>query len=117
MNTYIQLIKSDSNGIYNITKDLKEPLFFWTFYSFKNCEEKYHSFNKNIKAAQLFSTLIIRRNVSLAPNQICWILRVISEGSCDGEDWSNGCYKFNFPIGGIHYILKHIQIENSPFKV
>ncbi len=44
-------------------------------------------------------------------------ISVISEGSCDAEDWSNECYKLNFPSGGTYYILKHIQIENSPFKV
>ncbi len=38
------------------------------------------------EAAQLFSTLIIIRNVSWAANQH---IRMISEGSCDTEDWSN----------------------------
>ncbi len=37
-------------------------------------------------AAQLFSTLIIIENVSNGANQN---IRVISEGSCDTEDWSN----------------------------
>ncbi len=37
------------------------------------------------EAAQLFSTLIII-NVSWAANQH---IRMISEGSCDTEDWSN----------------------------
>ncbi len=41
--------------------------------------------HKNYKAAQLFSTLIIR-NVSWAENQH---ISMISEGSCDAEDWSN----------------------------
>ncbi len=30
--------------------------------------------------------------------------------SCDTEDWSNGCWKFNFGIRGIICILKYIQI-------
>ncbi len=38
------------------------------------------------EAAQLFSTLIIIRNVSWAANQH---IRMISEESCDTEDWSN----------------------------
>jgi len=38
------------------------------------------------KIAQLFSTLIIRN----APNQH---IRMISEGSCDTEDWSNDAKK------------------------
>ncbi len=35
---------------------------------------------------QLFSSLIIIRNVSWAANQH---IRMVSEGSCDTEDWSN----------------------------
>ncbi len=38
---------------------------------------------------------------------------MISEGSCDTEDWSNGCWKFSFVITGINYILKYIKIETS----
>jgi len=45
----------------------------------------YHGFHKNIKHQKLFSTLIIT-GVSWAPNQH---IRIISEGSCDTEDWSN----------------------------
>ncbi len=40
----------------------------------------------------------------------------MSEGSCDTEDWSNGCWKFSFAITGLNYILKYIKIENSYFK-
>jgi len=28
-------------------------------------------------------------------------IRKISEGLCDTEDWSNGCWKFSFAITGI----------------
>ncbi len=42
---------------------------------------------------------------------------MISEGLCDTEDWDNGCWKFNFAITEINYILKYIQIENSYFKL
>ncbi len=38
---------------------------------------------------------------------------MISEGSCDTEDWSNDCWKFKFAITEINDILKYIQIENS----
>ncbi len=41
--------------------------------------------SKKYEAAHLFSTLIIR-NVSWESNQY---IRMISEGSCDTEDWSN----------------------------
>ncbi len=37
---------------------------------------------------------------------------MISEGSCNTEDWS----KFCFAIIGILYILKYIKIVNGYFK-
>ncbi len=43
------------------------------------------SFHKKYKAAQLFSTLIIKINVSWAENQH---ISMISEGSYDTKDWS-----------------------------
>ncbi len=42
---------------------------------------------------------------------------MISDGSCDTEDWSNGCWKFSFAITGINYIIKDIQVENSYLKI
>ncbi len=41
----------------------------------------------------------------------------ISEGSCDTEDWSNGCWKFSFAITEINSILKYIKMENSYFNL
>jgi len=46
---------------------------------------KKKSIQHNNEAAKRFSTLIIIRNVSWASNHH---IRVISEGSCDTEDWS-----------------------------
>ncbi len=43
-----------------------------------------------------------------APNQP---IKIISEGSCDTYDWSNGCWKISFVIWGIYHILKYIKIE------
>ncbi len=40
----------------------------------------------NIKQHNFFSTLILIRNVSCVPNQH---IIIISERSCDTEDWSN----------------------------
>jgi len=41
---------------------------------------------------------------------------VISEGSCDAEDWSNDAE--NSPlITGIYYVLLYIQIENFYFRL
>ncbi len=37
-------------------------------------------------------------------------IRVISEGSCDTEDWSNDAENSAL-ITGIHYILKYINIS------
>ncbi len=70
MNTFIQqghiqLIRNDIKGIYNVTKD------FWIDIYIQS---------------KLFSTLIIIIHVSLAANQL---IRMISEGSCDTEGWSN----------------------------
>jgi len=36
---------------------------------------------------------------------------MISEVSCDTEDWSNDAKKFSFAITGITCILKYIKIE------
>ncbi len=52
-------------------------------YSSKNPEKN--------EAAQLFSTLIIIRNISSEANQN---IIMISEGSCDTEDWSNDAVQF-----------------------
>jgi len=41
---------------------------------------------------------------------------VMSEGSCDTEDWSNDAENTAL-ITGINYILKYIRIENSCFKL
>ncbi len=41
---------------------------------------------------------------------------MISEGSCDTEDWSNDAEN-SVCITGINYILKYIQIENSYYKL
>ncbi len=32
-----------------------------------------------------------------------------SEGSCDTENWSNGCWKFSFAITGINVILRILR--------
>ncbi len=39
-------------------------------------------------------------------------IRMISEGSCNTEDWNNDADA----ITEIHFILKYITIENSYFK-
>ncbi len=65
---------------------------------------------KKNEEAQLFSTLIIIRNDSWAANQH---IRMISEGSCDAEDWSNDAENNT----GINYIWTYIQIQNIYFKL
>ncbi len=41
---------------------------------------------------------------------------MISEGSCDTEDWSNDAENSDL-ITAINYILTYITIENSYFKL
>ncbi len=52
-------------------------------------------------------------------NNVIWTanqhIRMISEGSCDTEDWSNDAESLVL-ITEINYILKYIQIESSYFK-
>ncbi len=43
--------------------------------------------------------------------------KMISEGSCDSEDWSNDAENTAFLFTGINYILKSIQIEHSYCKM
>ncbi len=50
-----------------------------------------------------------------AKSEIRIRIRMISEGSCDIEDWSNSCWKFSFAITGKNYILKYSKTENSCF--
>ncbi len=37
--------------------------------------------------------------------------RMISEESCDTEDWSNGCWNISFAKTGKKYILKYRKTE------
>jgi len=58
---------------------------------------------------KLFSALIIIINVSDH-------IRVISEGSCGTEDWSNDAENSDL-IAEINYILKYIHVESRSFKL
>ncbi len=49
-------------------------------------DKKVSQYPQKYEAAQLFSTLMILRNVSWAANQH---ISMISEGSRDTEDWNN----------------------------
>ncbi len=40
---------------------------------------------------------------------------MISEGSYETDDWSDGCWKFSFAITEKKSILKYIKIENICF--
>ncbi len=68
----------------------------------------YCGFHK--KKKKLNSTTVFNTNNN---RMKCFHTRMISEGSCDTEDWSNDC----FYITAINYILKYIKIENSYFKL
>ncbi len=84
-------------------------MLFVTFFSSKDLENA-SQFPQKYEAAQLFSILIIIINAS---NQH---IRMISEGSCDTEDWSNDAGNSAL-ITGINYILTYIIIVNSYFKL
>ncbi len=62
--------------------------------------------------SQLFLALIIS-NVSWAPNQH---IRMISEGSCDTEDYSNDAENSAL-ITGINYTFKYFKNRNSYFML
>ena len=57
--------------------------------------------------------IVIIINVSWAADHH---IRMISEGSCDTEDWSNDAENSAL-ITGINYFIKYIQTENSYFKL
>ncbi len=61
---------------------------------------------------KLFSIMI--RKLSWAVNQH---IRLISDGSCDTEDWSNYSENSALKITEINYILQYIYIENRYFKL
>ncbi len=81
----------------------------WTFYLLK----RYQGFHKHMKQHNCFSALIIIRNVSWAANLH---IRMISEGSCDTEDWSNDAENTAL-ITEINLILQYIHTENSYLKL
>ncbi len=74
---HIKLIKSNIKDIYNVSKDFLNFLFV------KESRKKVWFPQKIYYIAQLYSTLIIIRNVSWAANQN------VSEGSHNTKDWSN----------------------------
>ncbi len=64
---------------------------------------------------KMYSTVLNidnNNNVSWAANQH---IIMISEGSCDTEDWSNDAENTAL-IAEINYILTYIQIKSSYFK-
>ncbi len=77
------MTKSDSKYIYNATFELYIHQRNLNIYSI------YQGFYKNIKQHKCFQLII--RNVSWAANQH---IRMISEKSCDAEDWSNDAENF-----------------------
>ncbi len=69
-------------------------------------------FSKDIQLIKKDISTIIIKNVSWAANQY---IRMISEGWCDTEDWSND-YENSALITEINYTLLYIHIENSYSK-
>jgi len=88
----IKLIKSDGKDIYNVTKDS---------ISNKCCSSELSIHQKILKKC-------INNQIYLI---LCWSsnhhIRMISEGSCDTEDWSNDAENSAL-ITGINYTLLYI---------
>ncbi len=57
----------------------------------------------------MYSTVLNIDNNSNNNKNVYQHIRMISEGSCDTEDWSNDAENSAL-ITGINYILKYIQI-------
>ncbi len=70
----------------------------------------YYGFYKNINQYNHF-----QHNKKCFFNRNQYI-RMISEGPCYTEDWSNDFWKFSFAITGINYIFKYIHVENRYFN-
>ncbi len=81
--------------------------------SLKNVNGSNKTVFAEILRSNSVSTLIIIRDVSWAANQH---IRMISEGSRDTEDWSNGGQNSALHHR-INYILIYIKIENNYFKL
>ncbi len=75
--------------------------FFLLYIHQRIKEKKYHRFQKTILSSTTVSTLIINQHI-----------RLISEGSCDTEDWRNDAENSAL-ITGINSILKYIKIGNQ----
>ncbi len=63
---------------------------------------------------------IFYKNISSDNNKKCFLrmhIRMISEESCDTEDWSNDAESSALITARINYILKHIEKENSYFFI
>ncbi len=69
-------------------------------------ERHCHIFHNSLTTLNLLFLALIIRNVSWAPNQH---IKMISEGSCDTENWSKGFWNVSFDITGLNYILKYIE--------
>jgi len=74
---------------------LKQMLFFWTFYSSRILKKVCYSFQK-------------KKKINTDDNQ----LRIISEGSCDTEDWNNDAEKQLWHHMNIIHILKQKYIQH-----
>ncbi len=79
-------------------------MFYWS----KNPDKNVSLLKKNKKTLSCTTVFNIKKKkikkeVNWAPNQL---IGMISEESCDTEDWSKGCWKFSFAIPGINVIFK-----------
>ena len=82
--------------------------------------DKCCSFELSIHQIILKKNIVHKYFVQLYTINVSWAadqhIRMISEGSCDTEDWSNDAENSAL-ITGINYFIKYIQTENSYFKL
>ncbi len=79
-------------------------VFCSTFYSWRNLKKLKHQFYKHIKQDNIFSIDIQIYIYIFLTNQH---IRMISEGSCDTEDWNNDAEHVSF---GHHQNKLHFKI-------
>ncbi len=70
-------------------------LFFWMLYTWKNLQTC-HGFHFPQKYEASTAVFNIKKHI-----------RMISEGSCDAEDWSNDAETTAFPLQKISHILQY----------
>ncbi len=108
------LDQRDSKDIYNIQINAVPLYFLYSEESWK----MYHDFHKNIKQQKLFSTLIIICTIfnKWPPIKTEQQISILKWFLKDHVTLKTGVMMLKIQFK-IYHILKHIQIQNSSFKL